>query len=94
MPDLEDLRTAEWAHMLGFRGHFSTKSRSYSTTLGALRAARADFQRAEHADQLPAGDTVLIVGDWHFVGMGHLDDLAAIIADTRRLEAAPKRGAT
>jgi hypothetical protein len=27
-------------HMLGFRGHFVTKSRSYSTTLGELRAAR------------------------------------------------------
>jgi transcriptional regulator with XRE-family HTH domain len=26
--------------MLGFRGHFVTKSRSYSTTLGELRAAR------------------------------------------------------
>ncbi|MFI9259735.1 replication initiator [Streptomyces sioyaensis] len=31
------------AHKLGFRGHFSTKSRDYSTTLGALRLA----QRAE-----------------------------------------------
>jgi hypothetical protein len=24
--------------MLGFNGHFSTKNRTYSTTLGALRA--------------------------------------------------------
>jgi hypothetical protein len=30
--DLEDLRLRAWAHMLGFRGHFSTKSRRYSTT--------------------------------------------------------------
>lgn len=35
----------KWAHMLGFRGHFSTKSRAYSVTLGALRRARARFQR-------------------------------------------------
>jgi hypothetical protein len=28
-------------HMLGFRGHFVTKSRRYSTNLGELRAARA-----------------------------------------------------
>jgi hypothetical protein len=34
--------------MLGFRGHFSTKSRAYSTTLAALRAARAEYQRTEH----------------------------------------------
>ncbi|HYO18968.1 MAG TPA: replication initiator [Dermatophilaceae bacterium] len=30
----------KWAHMLGFRGHFSTKSRRYSVTLGQLRRAR------------------------------------------------------
>lgn len=40
-PELADLRLRAWAHMLGFRGHFSTKSRRYSTTLGALRDARA-----------------------------------------------------
>jgi hypothetical protein len=39
---LEHLRLRAWAHMLGFRGHFSTKSRRYSTTLGALRNARAN----------------------------------------------------
>ncbi len=33
-----------WAHTLGFRGHFATKSRRYSVTLGALRRAR---QRAQ-----------------------------------------------
>jgi hypothetical protein len=31
--------------MLGFRGHFSTKSRRYSVTLGVLRRARRRFQR-------------------------------------------------
>nr|BFF16529.1 hypothetical protein GCM10025730_00500 [Promicromonospora thailandica] len=36
---------AKWAHMLGFRGHFSTKSRRYSVTLGRLRAARVRFAR-------------------------------------------------
>jgi hypothetical protein len=60
--------------MLGFRGHFSTKSRAYSTTLGALRAARADRVRAQHADDLPDGETVLVVAHWLFVGLGHLDD--------------------
>jgi len=37
---------AKWAHMLGFRGHFSTKSRRYSVTLGRLRRARERFRRA------------------------------------------------
>jgi len=34
----------KWAHMLGFRGHFSTKSRRYSITLGQLRRARRRWQ--------------------------------------------------
>jgi hypothetical protein len=34
----------KWAHMLGFRGHFSTKSRQYSVTLGKLRRARHRYR--------------------------------------------------
>jgi hypothetical protein len=77
LPELEGLRLAAWAHMLGFRGHFSTKSRRYSTTLGALRAARAEHQRqdAVAAGLLPdlaaVPGTVLVVGQWHFAGRGH-----------------------
>ena len=37
-------RVAEWMHMLGFRGHFVTKSRGYSTNLGTLRATRAQWR--------------------------------------------------
>ena len=33
-----------WVHMLGFRGHFASKSRRYSITLGALRRARRRAQ--------------------------------------------------
>jgi len=36
----------KWRHMLGFRGHFSTKSRRYSTTLGQLRRRRVRYERA------------------------------------------------
>jgi hypothetical protein len=41
--ELADLRLRYWAHALGFRGHWLTKSRSYSTTLGALRRARESW---------------------------------------------------
>ena len=34
----------KWAPMLGFRGHFASKSRRYSLTLGALRRARRRAQ--------------------------------------------------
>jgi hypothetical protein len=43
-PELEELRLRPWAHMLGFRGHYSTKSRRYSTTLTALRQARRTWR--------------------------------------------------
>jgi len=72
LPGLADLRLAAWAHMLGFSGHFSTKSRTYSTTLGALRADRAAHQREQAiaAGLMPDLDseTTLIVTDWHFAG--------------------------
>jgi hypothetical protein len=58
LPGLQDLRLAAWAHMLGFRGHFST-------TFGALRAERAQHQR-DHAPTgslwpAPEDDTTLVL---------------------------------
>jgi hypothetical protein len=71
-----DLRLAEHAHTLGFPGHFATKSRHYSTTLGALRAARRNW-RAHNQPRAAdvwanedQADTV-IVGDWRLVGVGY-----------------------
>jgi hypothetical protein len=78
LPGLEDLRLAAWAHMLGFGGHFSTKSRAHSTTLGALRADRATYQREQAiaAGLLPdVGDAALAVTDWHFAGREHAPSL-------------------
>ncbi|MFF4623114.1 replication initiator [Nonomuraea jabiensis] len=64
-PQLADLRLIHWAHMLGFRGHFSTKSRHYSTILGELGAAREEHMRTEEitTGRLPLfdEDTVLVV---------------------------------
>ncbi|MFE2812637.1 replication initiator protein RepSA [Streptomyces nigra] len=88
-PLYPDRRLWAWAHMLGFRGHFSSKSRRYSTTLGALRQARADYRAAqEHAalgldDHDREPDTVLVLADWQYAGRGHTPGesvLAATIA--------------
>ncbi|MFE0672146.1 replication initiator [Streptomyces sp. NPDC058867] len=68
--DLADLRLRAWAHMLGFRGHFSTKSRRYSTTLGALRDARAQWRRAQAAVNEPAPETTYVLAHWVFAGTG------------------------
>ena len=39
-----------WLHTLGYRGHITTKSRRYSTTMTALRAVRHHW-RQRHSDQ-------------------------------------------
>jgi hypothetical protein len=77
-PGLEALRLAAWAHMLGFGGHFSTKSRAYGTTLRTLRADRAAYQREQAiaAGLLPdVGDAAIVVADWHFAGREHAPSL-------------------
>jgi len=43
-----------WVHMLGFRGHFTTKSRRFSVTLGSLRQARRDYRAARTDQHQPA----------------------------------------
>src|SRR4051812_37017430 len=75
LPEFAHLKLRKWAHMLSFPGHFSTKSRSYSTTLGALRDARRSWrteQARAHAD-LPDLDptTTLVVGHWNYLGSGY-----------------------
>ncbi len=74
-PEFAALRLRPWAHMLGFRGHFSSKSRAYSLKLGDLRGARAQHRAAEARERhgLPAfGDaTTLVLGHWRLAGIGH-----------------------
>ena len=43
-PEHDYRRMHKWVRCLGFRGHFGTKSRRYSITLGALRRARSRWQ--------------------------------------------------
>ncbi|MFE6479990.1 replication initiator protein RepSA [Streptomyces rochei] len=81
-----------WAHMLGFRGHFSSKSRRYSTTLGSLRQARADYRAVQEQAALGLEDrepdTVLVLADWQYAGHGHTPGesvLAATIARNLQL---------
>ncbi|MEV7019420.1 replication initiator protein RepSA [Streptomyces sp. NPDC093991] len=83
-----------WAHMLGFRGHFMTKSRAYSTTLTERRQVRADYRaRQERRERgLPDPDdtegTTLTLAHWTYAGHGHSPGeswLAATIARDIRL---------
>jgi hypothetical protein len=72
-------RLCKWAHMLGYGGHFLTKSRRYSTSFGALRRARTEHRHQQHH---PGGETdpwgrpldehvVLILKTWAYGGTGH-----------------------
>jgi hypothetical protein len=79
-PELEGLRLRAWAHMLGFGGHWSTKSRRYSTTMGALRRARVTFAKRRRArDGIPLDafgraeddQAVIVVASWVYVGSGY-----------------------
>ncbi|MFD5508940.1 replication initiator protein RepSA [Streptomyces sp. NPDC127051] len=87
-PVYPDRRLAAWSHMLGFRGHFSTKSRQYSTTLGALRQTRADYRSAQERDARGLGDiepdTVLVLASWQYAGHGHSPGESALAATIAR----------
>jgi hypothetical protein len=75
--ELDSLRLRAWAHMLGFRGHWSTKSRRYSTTMTVLRRARVAFAKRRRASGgvpldawgRPEDDqAVIVVASWVYVG--------------------------
>jgi hypothetical protein len=83
-----------WLHTLGYRGHITTKSRLFSTTMGALRAYRAAWTRQQHTDHAatsvngdhrasPSSDPTA----WEFerVGMCTLGDRALILSAAQRM---------
>jgi hypothetical protein len=69
-------RACKWAHMLGYGGHFLTKSRRYSVTFSQLRQARTEHRKrlrhpnGEHDpwDRLLDETTVLILSTWTYAG--------------------------
>ncbi len=70
-----------WLHTLGYRGHITTKSRRYSTTMGALRTLRATWTRQQAAScTAPQHDPIRLELDavaageqlwWEFDRAGH-----------------------
>jgi hypothetical protein len=86
--DFQALR--RWAHMLGYRGHFATKSRRYSTTMRALRAARRDWHRRQNPRTLRHADkTVITDAHLEWAGRGwrtNGDALLALSAAARARE--------
>jgi hypothetical protein len=101
LDEYEALNLRRWAHMLGFRGHFMTKSRAYSVTFTAIRTERRTWRLRDDLDQLanetddPGDaavdlDTVTVINDWQVVHIGHRDhaerELALAIAERNRTQ--------
>jgi hypothetical protein len=94
---IADPRLRLWAHMLGYGGHFLTKSRRYSVTFGQLRRARAEHRKLE---RWPDGEldpwgrplderVVLVLATWSYAGTGYTPrtpaaELALVSADMAR----------
>jgi Replication initiator protein, pSAM2 len=76
-PELAPRNLRRWAHMLGFGGHFLSKSRRYSISFSQLRETRTKHAR-ETATELdgtpePHGDTVLVLNHWRYAGTGPIE---------------------
>jgi hypothetical protein len=87
--------------MLGYGGHFATKSRRYSTTLTALRNVRRAFQLGQQPDEPPPdaiaqdqdteGELAEIVVAHTFDGVGWLTTADAQLANTAAAKARERR---
>ncbi|HET6875404.1 MAG TPA: replication initiator, partial [Acidimicrobiales bacterium] len=78
-PELADLNLRAWAHNLGWRGHWLTKSAHWSTTFAQLRAVRRNWRLQEAG--IDPEETAGWWGDWEYQGSGHLTAGDAWLAD-------------
>jgi hypothetical protein len=98
-PSLGRLRLRKWAHMLGFGGHFSSKSRRYSTTLGALRRARVAYAIRRRGNTMPLDawvrpqddKVVIVVASWQYLGRGYQSTGEAWLAASAAARAREER---
>jgi replication initiator protein RepSA len=86
-----------WLHTLGYRGHVTTKSRLFSTTMGALRAHRAEWTRqrdteeaattphAEHHSATAPATMDAIAWEFDRVGPSTLGERALILSAAHRM---------
>jgi hypothetical protein len=99
-PGLAGLRLRAWAHMLGFGGHFASKSRRYSTTLGALRRARVAYAiRRRRGGTLPLDawgrpeddQAAVVIATWRYLGSGYQSTGEAWLAASAAARAREQR---
>jgi hypothetical protein len=78
---LAELNLRYWAHTLGYRGHWLTKSQTWSTTLTQLRTDRHHHQLREHGHN-PDTDPTIAHGEWQYRGNGHTNNGDTWLAQT------------
>jgi hypothetical protein len=79
-PGCQSLRLRHWAHTLGYRGHWLTKSRGWSTTFAALRQARSDWTEDRKGNRTPVEDDLVVVKRWAYAGRGWSSEADAWLA--------------
>lgn len=94
--DFTDVDLTRWAHMLGYRGYCTTKSRRYSTTFGALRGARREHRDNERRERLGlpslVGRQVRVDSEWTFMRAGLSYGEAPLIEALRRAQRVSRTG--
>jgi hypothetical protein len=75
-----------WAHVLGFGGHFLTKSRGYSVTFGELRRARIVWHQVDRDPAQPEAEAeaeeIRVVNILQFAGAGWHNTGDAMLANS------------
>jgi hypothetical protein len=91
---------ALWLHTLGYRGHVTSKSRQFSTTMKALRDHRANWRRQQA--ESASGGAAVDAAPWEFERSGYenLGDRVLVVSASTRVRelrligrAASKEGA-
>lgn len=91
-----------WLHTLGYRGHITTKSRRYSTTMTTLRAIRHHWRQlrpgapdhGDHQNTPKEPDHSSAVSElisWRIQGAGHRDDGERLLVHTAAHQARQHR---
>jgi hypothetical protein len=84
VPELVHLKLGRWAKHLAYRGHVASKSRRYSTTMGALRAARAAHSRTQRGESDEDRSGVTVRSSWRVAGHGYTPGEAVLAAEIAR----------
>lgn len=69
VPAYVDLSLRRWSHMLGYRGHFLSKSRRYSVRFLDLRAAR-NVEKEDSGKQASLAQRAVEVSKFTYAGRG------------------------